>query len=114
MKQIQNNYLEIEKTFLDKIFRRTQFAYIDLPEYYADEIMHSNHIKTIKFKKQFSHPACEYIIIIASIKDREREAFIDAMEQLPKKMAILGHNDYLEISEAIKNCLEEEDLFYDE
>ena len=73
---------------------RKLFAYMDTADIYrADELFRKYRIK-VKFKKKWQSPDGRYRIVFCSVPKKQVPLFEKAMEELPKRMMILGYDDY--------------------
>ena len=82
-------YLKLEKSS----FLYNFFAYLDVAEYLADNLF-AKHQVTVRFGEEWSTPDSEYRIILCRVRKRDTRRFLDALEELPKKMLICGYADY--------------------
>ena len=74
-------------------FFRLYFAIIDCDEYLADNLF-IKHRVTVRFGPEYQQPDNKYRIIFCSIRKRDEQAFLQAMEELPNKMILCGYPDY--------------------
>lgn len=83
-------YIELDDW---KPFRKL-FAYMDTADIYrADELFRKYRIR-VKFKREWQSPDNRYRIVFCSVPKKQVPLFEKAMEELPKRMMILGYNDY--------------------
>lgn len=82
------------------------YAYLDVPEYYADTLFIKHKIK-VKFLKEAIKKDEKYVIVICKIHKKNSAEFEKVMDELEKKMLLLGKKDYIEKCEEFKNMLEE-------
>ena len=76
---------------------RKLFAYMDTADIYrADDLFRKYRIR-IKFKREWESPEGKYRIVFCSVPKRQAHLFEQAMDELPKKMMILGYDDYEEV-----------------
>ena len=76
---------------------RKLFAYMDTADIYrADDLFRKYRIR-IKFKREWESPEGKYRVVFCSVPKRQVYLFEQAMSELPKKMMILGYDDYEEV-----------------
>ena len=76
---------------------RKLFAYMDTADIYrADDLFRKYQIR-VKFKREWESPEGKYRIVFCSVPKRQAHLFEQAMDELPKKMMILGYDDYEEV-----------------
>lgn len=82
------NYVELESwLFYDN------FLYFDNPDSFADNIFIKNKVK-VKFKAKLASDDYSYIAVICKVKKKFREAFLESLNELERKMLICGYRDY--------------------
>lgn len=73
------------------------FAYMDAADIYrADDLFRKYRIR-VRFKREWQSPEGRYRIVFCSISKKQVPRFVQAMEELPKRMMILGYDDYAEV-----------------
>lgn len=82
------------------------YAYFDTKDYLADNLF-IKHKVTVHFMQEYAHDGTEYIVILCKCRKRDSAAFCAALQELPKKMLICGHRDYMEFCKEIKAKAEE-------
>ena len=76
---------------------RKLYAYMDTADIYrADDLFRKYRIR-VKFKREWESPEGKYRIVFCSVPKRQAHLFEQAMDELPKKMMILGYDDYEEV-----------------
>ena len=76
---------------------RKLYAYMDTADIYrADELLRKYRVK-VRFKREWQSPEGRYRMIFCSIPKRQDSLFEESMEELPKRMMILGYDDYEEV-----------------
>ena len=70
-----------------------RYAYFDLEDHLADSLFARQHI-TVKYEREFSNPINGYRLVICRVLPWHREGFLKALGELPRKMNLLGFNDY--------------------
>ena len=61
--------------------------------YRADDLFRKYRIR-VKFKREWESPEGKYRVVFCSVPKRQVYLFEKAMDELPKKMMILGYADY--------------------
>ena len=74
------------------------YCFLDVKEYFADGIFIKNKIK-VKFGKEFSKN--NYVVIFCKVRKHDADAFEKSMEELHRKMLLLGYKDYEDISQDV-------------
>lgn len=78
------------------LFRKL-YAYMDTADIYrADELFRKYRVK-VRFKKEWQSPEGRYRMVFCSVPKKHAALFEQAMEELPKRMMILGYDDYEEV-----------------
>jgi len=81
----------------DRTLFRRLFAYMDAADIYrADDLFRKYRIH-VRFKREWQSPEGRYRIVFCSIPKKQVSLFEKAMEELPKRMMILGYDDYEEV-----------------
>lgn len=75
-------------------FFRSHFAIIDTADYLADRLFIKHQVK-VWFGPEFACPDAPYRVIMCSCRKRDVDAFLAAIRELPNKMNLCGHPDYL-------------------
>ena len=76
---------------------RKLFAYMDAADSYcADDLFRKYRVK-VKFKREWESPEGKYRVVFCSVPKRQVHLFERAMDELPKKMTLLGYDDYEEV-----------------
>lgn len=92
------NYIKLKS----RIFRQ-EYAYFDLPEYYADNLLRQRKLK-VKIICEMEKDDAPYNVIFCSVPKKETSSFEAAMDELEKKMLVCGYTDYPDYcSEFLKN-----------
>lgn len=86
-------------------FFRLYYAIIDVDEYLADNLF-IKHQVTVRFGPEYMSPDSKYRVIFCSIRKRDEQAFLKAMEELPNKMLLLGHTDYPEYCARLRRSMD--------
>lgn len=82
------------------------YAFIDTPHYLADNLF-IKHEVTVHFMQEYHHPEMEYIVILCKCRKRDSERFCAALEELPNKMLICGHPDFIDFCKKAHEKAEE-------
>lgn len=78
---------------------RTEFVYVDIPEYVADQLFIKHKVR-VHFKKGEMHrPGDPYVVVFCSVRKKDINRFMAAMEEMPEAMRQKGHEDYTEYCE---------------
>lgn len=86
-------YIELD----DWIPFRKMFAYMDTADFYrADDLFRKYRIR-VKFKREWESPEGKYRVVFCSVPKQQVHLFKQAMDELPKKMMVLGYDDYEEV-----------------
>ena len=76
---------------------RKLYAYMDTADIYrADDLVRRYRIR-VKFKREWESPEGKYRVVFCSVPKKQAALFEQAMEELPKRMMILGYDDYEEV-----------------
>ena len=84
-----NNYIPLEKISI----RYKYFCFIDTKEYLADALFIKNRVR-VRFQKEAHKPNTDFIVVFCKIKKCDTNKFLETLEELKKKMILLGHSDY--------------------
>lgn len=75
---------------------RKLYAYMDTADIYrADDLFRKYRIR-IRFKREWQSPEGRYRMVFCSVPKNQAPLFEKTMEELPKRMMILGYDDYEE------------------
>ena len=77
---------------------RPAYAYVDLDvdsDYVADSLFYRRKIR-VKFREELNRAGDKYRVIFCTVRQKDRKAFEEALEEIPNKMSLLGHNDYVD------------------
>lgn len=85
------NYLTLERFSM----LYDHYAFIDVPEYYADQLF-IQHQVTVRFGKEFQHPDHPYVVIFCKVRKRDRDKFLSALSELNRKIILCGYPEYEE------------------
>ena len=84
-----SNYIPIDKFS----FKYKYFCFIDTKEYLADALFIKHKVR-VWFQKEAHKPDTDFIFIFCKVKKDDTNRFAEALEELTKKMILLGHPDY--------------------
>ncbi len=89
MSENGKNYLEL------KIFSiiNTSYMYFDRAEYVADKIFIDEKLK-VKFLKDAAKSGEDYVICMVKVRKKDRQKFVDCMDELRRKMLLLEGESY--------------------
>lgn len=80
---------------IDKFSLRFRYyAFIDTRDYLADGIFLQHKVR-VGFWKESAKVDSPYVLILCKVRKSDEGAFLAAMEDLPRKMLLCGHTDYL-------------------
>ncbi len=94
------NFLRMRKFSL----RHEYYCFVDSDEYLADGLFVKNRVR-VDFKREFAKAGDTYRLIYCRTRKKDRERFLDALEQLKNKMLLCGHSDYGEFCTRIQTTL---------
>lgn len=84
-----NNYIPIDKISI----KYKNFCFIDTEEYLADALFIKNKVR-VWFKEEAYKPDTDFIVIFCKVKKCDEDKFLEALEELKKKMILFGHSGY--------------------
>lgn len=84
------NYLTLERFSLWHLY----FSYIDSADYMADSLFIKHQVR-VKFMQKYTHPDSAYRMIFCRIRKKDAPLFLNALAELPGKMLLCGHPDYI-------------------
>ncbi len=76
------------------------FAFLDTDAYLADQLFIKHQVR-VHFCEEYVRGDSPYRVIFCHVRKRDRARFQAALEELPKKMMLLGHTDYLDVCGAL-------------
>ena len=82
------------------------YAIIDTTDYLADQLFVKNEVR-VWFGQEYICPDGPYCVIFCKCRKRDTGAFESAMNELPRKMLLRGHTDYIQFCEGLKNKIAE-------
>lgn len=86
-----HNYKRLKKFSLRFVY----FAYVDVTELLADGLFIRHQVR-VEFGPEFYNSREKYHIIVCRVKKRDVDRFLSAVEELPNKMLLFGHTDYID------------------
>lgn len=88
---------------IEKIsFLYAHFAVIDTADYLADQLFIKHEVR-VHFGGEFVNQDKPYRIILCKCRKRDTDRFLAAVSELPNKMLLCGHTDYLTFCENLKS-----------
>lgn len=69
------------------------FCFIDTNKHLADNVFIKNKVR-VWFQMEARKPDTDFVFIFCKIKKSDIHRFLESLEELKKKMLILGHTDY--------------------
>ena len=76
------------------------FVFLDTDAYLADQLFIKHQVR-VHFHEEYVRGDSPYRAIFCHVRKRDRERFQAALEELPKKMMLLGYIDYLDVCRAL-------------
>ena len=76
------------------------FVFLDTDAYLADQLFIKHQVR-VNFHGEYVRGDSPYRAIFCHVRKRDRERFQAALEELPKKMMLLGYIDYLDVCRAL-------------
>lgn len=73
------------------------YMFFDTEEYLADSLF-VRHQVTVNFQFEYTAPDRRYIAVFCSVRKKDQDKFLEALQELPDKMLLFGHVDYLQAS----------------
>ena len=89
-------YQDIERFSLLNAY----YAYMDTDAYLADQLFIKHQVR-VHFREEYARDGFPYRVIFCHVRKRDQERFLAALNELPGKMMLLGHTDYLDACRAI-------------
>lgn len=85
----------------------SNYVYIDVNDYHADALFIQEEVN-VKFVKEYEKEDSCYIIIYCKVLKKDERKFLRALENLEKKMLLLGYRDYSMRGEIILQAVKSE------
>ena len=82
------------------------YMFFDTEEYLADALF-IRHQVTVNFQCEYAAPDGSYLAVFCSVRKKDEDEFLEALRELPDKMLLFGHADYLQVSTAVFDKLRE-------
>ena len=76
------------------------YMFFDTEEYLADALF-IRHQVTVNFQCEYVAPDGSYLAVFCSVRKKDEDEFLEALRELPDKMLLFGHSDYLQVSTAV-------------
>ena len=89
-------YQDIERFSLLNAY----YAYMDTDAYLADQLFIKHQVR-VHFREEYALDDSPYRVIFCHVRKRDQERFLEALNELPGKMMLLGYTDYLDACRAI-------------
>ena len=80
------------------------FAFLDTDAYLADQLFIKHQVR-VHFCEEYVRGDSPYRVIFCHVRKRDRARFQAALEELPKKMMLLGYIDYLDVCRALQDAV---------
>ena len=93
-----------EKSFYQKLRKfsllNSYFAFFDTGDYLADNLFIKHQVR-VYFGDEYTHLDGVYRAILCHVRRWDEDKFRAAIKELPNKMLLCGHPDYLEFCNAM-------------
>lgn len=76
------------------------FAFLDIEDHAAEPLFR-RHRAAVRFELEYRKPGMAYHIIFCRVRRRDVRRFREAMAELPDRLALLGHPNYLAACRAV-------------
>ena len=93
-------YWKLEKFSL----RYVHYAFVDVHPYLADQLF-CDHRVTVRFGDEYGRGDTDYRIVFCKVRKRDERAFLAALEELPDKMLLCGHLDYMDFCRTLGQAI---------
>ena len=93
-------YWKLEKFSL----RYVHYAFVDTQPYLADQLF-CDHQVTVRFGEEYGKGDTDYRIVFCKVRKGDEGAFLAALEELPGKMLLCGHVDYMDFCRALGQAM---------
>ena len=93
-------YWKLEKFSL----RYVHYAFVDTQPYLADQLF-CDHQVTVRFGEEYGKWDTDYRIVFCKVRKGDEGAFLAALEELPGKMLLCGHVDYMDFCRALGQAM---------
>ena len=80
--------------------RYSYYAFLDTDAYLADQLFIKHRVR-VHFREEYVRNDSPYRVIFCHVRKRDQARFLTALEELPNKMLLLGHSDYLDACHAL-------------
>ena len=84
------------------------YAFLDTEEYLADQLFIKHQVR-VHFREEYARKDSQYRVIVCRVRKRDQMRFLAALEELPKKMLLLGHTNYLDTCYALWDNLHQDE-----
>ena len=83
------------------------YAFLDVPQNMAASVLIKHGVR-FKVERVLKREDEKYILVQVKVRRKDKQQFLDAMEDLKTKMLICGYRDYVEHSGALIRELEDD------
>ena len=83
-------------------FKYGYAVFMDTSDYLADQLF-IKHQVPVKFMDEYEKPDSKYLMVFCRFPKRMKDAFCEALNELPNKMLLMGNTDYQEKWEELDN-----------
>lgn len=77
------------------------YAFVDTEEYLGDQLFIQQKV-SVSFGKEYGKKGNDYLIIFCKVRRKDENKFLKALDELEKKMLLMGHHDYPSFCEKLK------------
>ena len=76
---------------------RKLFAYMDTADAYRADPLFRKYGLRVRFRQEWRSPEGRYRIVFCSVPKKQVPSFREAMTELPRRMLLLGYEDYEDV-----------------
>ena len=76
---------------------RKLYAYMDAADSYRAPALFQKYGLRVRFRQEWHSPEGRYRIVFCSVPKKQTATFAQAMTELPRRMLLLGYEDYEEV-----------------
>jgi hypothetical protein len=85
-------------------FRYKHFCFIDTKEYAADALFAKYKVH-VRFGSEYRKEGSNFCFIFCKVPKKEADIFKEALEELKRKILLLGHSEYPKVCESFMTDL---------
>ena len=94
------NYL-----FMGKGLLYLHYAYVELESGYLADSLFYRHKIPVKYRGEMVKDGEKYKVMLCKIKKKYQKEFEKALDEIPNKMSLFGHNDYEDFCNSLMKVL---------